>query len=178
MIMDALMFFDGSQSSSGVLSGTTVSSGSTFTSGATTDSANIIDVSQIASSASGLGRDIGATGEAHDLNIICQVLTTFTGSSSTLQIEVQTAPDNGSGSPGSTWTPLALSNAIPLTGLTGGTEIFRVTVPLGVQKFLKLTYIVGTANMTAGQIMSFIAVDRTFLGPSLGYKSGYSNQYL
>lgn len=115
MIMDALMFFDGSISSAGVLSGTSVSSGVTFAVGST-NSTNVIDVSQVASSASGLPRDIGSSGEAHDLNIICQVATAFTGGgNSTLQVQVATAPDNGSGGIGS-YTVLALTaETIPRT---------------------------------------------------------------
>ncbi|MGO9375664.1 MAG: hypothetical protein ACLQBD_26740 [Syntrophobacteraceae bacterium] len=41
-----------------------------------------------------------------------------------------------------------------------------------------MNYVVGTANMTAGAIASFIVIDKTSLGPQMGYQSGYSNQYL
>ncbi|MGO9532942.1 MAG: hypothetical protein ACLP3B_17445 [Syntrophobacteraceae bacterium] len=45
-------------------------------------------------------------------------------------------------------------------------------------KFMQMNYVVGTANMTAGAIASFIVIDKTSLGPQMGYQSGYSNQYL
>src|SRR5271157_3319182 len=97
MIMDLLHMLDGTNSAAGVFTGTTVNSGTTFTVGNQV-SANIIDMSQIASSAKGLGRDI-AVGD--DIELVSLVIVTFTGSSSTMQLQVQYAPDNGSGSPGS-----------------------------------------------------------------------------
>ena len=57
--MDALLLFDGSVNAQGALYGLSVNSGTTFTTGGATDSPNIIDVSQIASSPSGRGRDVG-----------------------------------------------------------------------------------------------------------------------
>jgi hypothetical protein len=174
MIMDNLLLFDGSLGG-GVLSGTSVNSGTTFTVGST-DSANIIDVSQLASSSSGYGRDVGI-GDDPALLIVCMVGTSFAGTGATLQVQLQTAPDNGSGSPGS-WTVLEQTAALAVSTLTAGTQIFQVPMPIGVQKFLKLTYVVGTANMTAGSIISAIALDRAALGPLMGYRSGYSNQYV
>jgi hypothetical protein len=182
MIMDNLLLLDGSVSATGAFSGTSVNSGSTFTVGSTS-SANILDVGQLASSASGYGRDIGI---GDDLELVCMVTTAFTGSSSTLQVQLQYAPDNGSGSPG-TFVTVAQSIAYALTALTAGAELLRIKVPpmtpnaatgSALPKFIQMNYVVGTANMTAGAIASFIVVDRTALGPGLGYRSGYSNQYL
>ncbi len=182
MIMDNLLLLDGSVSSAGVFSGTAVNSGTTFTAGSTS-SANILDVSQLASSAGGYGRDIGI---GDDLELVCMVTTAFTGSSSTLQVQLQYAPDNGSGSPG-TFVTVAQSIAYALTALTAGAELLRIKVPpmtpnpaigSALPKFIQMNYVVGVANMTQGAIASFIVVDRTALGPGLGYRSGYSNQYL
>ncbi len=177
MIMDALLLFDGAVSSGGSLAGTAVNSGTTFVVG-TQDCANIIDLSQIAGSASGNGRDVGI-GNDPALLIYCGVNTTFTsGGNATMQVEIQTAPDNGSGAPGS-WTVLDLGTPlVPVASLVAGYEIFRTPMPLGVQKFLKLSYIIGTANMTAGAIIAGIVLDRAALGPLMGYKSGFSNQYI
>src|SRR5208337_3173599 len=96
MIMDGLLLLDGAVSSAGIFSGTAVNSGTTFTTGST-QSANILDVSQLASSAKGYGRDIGV---GDDLELVVMVTTNFTGSSSTLQVQLQYAPDGGSGTPG------------------------------------------------------------------------------
>jgi len=181
MIMDGLSLLDGAVSSAGAFSGTAVSSGSTFTVGSTS-SANILDTSQLASSASGYGRDIGI---GDDLELVVMVTTAFTGSSSTLQVQLQYAPDS-SGSPGS-FVTVAQSIAYALTALTAGTELLRIKVPpmtpsaatgSALPKFIQMNYVVGTANMTAGAIAAFIVIDKTALGPGLGYRSGYSNQYL
>ncbi len=183
MIMDALLLLDGSVSAAGVLSGTAVNSGTTFTSSAATSSANIIDTSQLASSAKGYGRDLGP---GDDLSLVVMVQTTFAGSSSTLQIALQYAPDNGSGSPG-TFVTMVQSAAYTLTQLTAGSELLRIQLPpvspqgpggSFIPKFIQLSYTVGTANMTAGAIVAAILIDREALGPYLGYQSGYSNQYL
>ncbi|MFZ0931246.1 MAG: Bbp16 family capsid cement protein [Syntrophobacteraceae bacterium] len=182
MIMDGLLLLDGSVSSAGAFSGTAVSSGSTFTTGSTS-SANILDVSQLASSAKGYGRDIGI---GEELELVVMVTTLFTGSSSTLQVQLQYAPDGGSGTPGS-FVTVAQSIAYALTALTAGTELLRIKLPpmtpsaatgSAMPKFIQMNYVVGTANMTAGAIAAFIVLDKTALGPGLGYQSGYSNQYL
>ncbi len=175
MIMDALLLFDGSVGANGALTGTAVNSGTTFTSAAATDSANIIDVSQIAGSAKGLARDVGV-GDDPDLQIAIEILTAFAGVGASMQIELQTAPDNGSGVPGS-WSVLNMSPVIAVANLGAGQINYLDIVP-GVQKFLKLTYLVTGANMTAGAIVSSIVLDRELLGPQLGYPSGYSNQYV
>lgn len=175
MIMDALLMFDGSVNAEGALVGTSVNSGATFTTSAGTDSANIIDVSQIASSASGNGRDVGI-GDAPELQIAIEVMIAFAGSGASMQIELQTAPDSGSGTPG-TWSVINLTPVIPVANLTVGQVAYLGIVP-GVQKYLKLTYVVTGANMTQGSIVAGIVLDRELLGPNLGYPSGYSNQYV
>ncbi len=176
MIMDALLLFDGSVSAGGVLSGTSVNSGISFTTSANTDSANTIDVSQVAASASGKGRDIGV-GDAPELQIAVMVMTSFAGSGANLQVLLQTAPDNGAGAPGS-WSIIQESPVIGVAALVAGYKINAFKIPPGVQKFLKLTYVVTGANMTAGAIAAGIVLDNSHLGPNLGYPSGYSNQYV
>jgi hypothetical protein len=173
--MDSLLMFDGGLSAQGVFSGTSVVSGTSFTSAAATDSANIIDVSQIAGSAKGLGRDIGI-GDDPELKIAIEVMTAFAGVGASMQIELQTAPDNGSGSPGA-WSVINMTPVIPVASLVPG-QINTLEIVPGVQKFLKLTYVVTGANMTAGAIAAGIVLGRGNLGPNLGYPSGYSNQYV
>ena len=175
MIMDALLLFDGSVNAQGMLTGTSVNSGTSFTAGFATDSQNIIDVSQIASSASGRGRDVGI-GDQADLQIAIEIMTSFAGAGASMQIELQTAPDNGSGAPG-TWSVINMTPVIPIANLVAGQIAYLDIVP-GVQKFLKLTYMVTGANMTAGAIVSAIVLDRELLGANLGYPAGYSNLYV
>ncbi len=175
MIMDALLMFDGSVNAEGALVGTTVNSGVTFTSGTGTDSANTIDVSQIASSASGRGRDVGI-GDNPDLQIAIEIVGAFAGTGASMQIELQTAPDSGSGTPGA-WSVINMTPVIPVVNLGGGQITYLDIVP-GVQKYLKLTYLVTGANMTQGAIVAGIVLDRQLPGPGSGYPSGYSNQYI
>ena len=77
MIMDNVLTFDGTFGASGI-TGSSVNSGTTFVANMETDTANILDMSQIASSASGLGRDIGV-GDDPALEIFSAIQTAFTG---------------------------------------------------------------------------------------------------
>ena len=153
MIMDSLLIFDGSMSAGGAASGTSVNSGTTFVVG-NQDSANIIDTSNIAANANAQGRDVGI-GDDPALLIECLIMASFAGTGASMAVQLQTAPDNGSGAPGS-WTVLEQTPAIAVASLTAGAELFKAPIPIGVQKFLKLTYVVSGANMTAGQIFSTI----------------------
>jgi hypothetical protein len=177
--MDNLNLFDGSVSA-GVLTGTLYSAWTNMP--GNNVSANAIDLSQLAVNAKGYGRDIGV---GDGLVLIVGVLTTYsTGSSPTLQINFQAAPDNGSGAPGS-FTTIVSSPVYTAAQLLAGTELLRMDVPLlspsnlgMVPKFLQLQYVVGTAAFTTGAIYAAITRDRTALGPYMGYQSGYSNQYI
>jgi hypothetical protein len=174
--MDGILLFDGSVSSStGLITPTSVNSGVTFAVG-TTDSANIIDVSQIAGSASGYGRDVGI-GDDPALEIFVGISTAFTSSNAaTMAVSLQTAPDN-SGTPGS-YTNLVTTPALPVASLVAGLEIFKIKMPAGIKKFIKLVYTVAAYNMITGGIIAGIVLDRSALGPLMGYQSGYSNTYL
>ena len=189
MIMDGLLLLDGSVSAAGVFSGTAVNSGTTFVSGGNgTTSFNILDVSQLAASASGYGRDIGV---GDDLELVVMATVSFTGGgSSTLTVNLQYAPDNN-GSPGSFVTQISsvaytiTQLTLPATGM--GVELMRTKLPpfapspamgSALPKYIQMLYTIGSANMTAGAIAAFIVIDKTALGPGLGYRSGYSNQYL
>lgn len=186
--MDGLLILDGTVSATGVFSGTSVNSGTTFVSGGGgTTSYNIIDVSQLGASAKGYGRDLGI---GEPLELVVMATVSFTGSSSTLTVNLQYAPDNN-GVPGS-WVTVASSVAFTLTQLTlpatgMGVELMRIKLPpmtpspatgSAMVKYIQMLYQVSAANMTAGAIAAFIVLDKTALGPGLGYQSGYSNLYL
>ncbi len=176
--------FDGSQSATGVLTGTVINTAWANPPTTTTYySANILDVSQVASSASGYGRDIGV---GDDLWLVVSATVAVCGSAntSTLQIALQAAPDS-SGSPGNYVTlassPVyAATNGSPYTILAAGQEALRITIPLvdpstTIPKFYRLAYtIAGAALATGGTgaIFATIVLDREALGPGLGYRSG------
>src|SRR5437879_604590 len=106
-----------------------------------TASTNIIDL--------GIARDIGGA-VAEQLMLLCQVATAFTsGGSATLQVQFQTAPDNGSGAPGA-WSTLAQSDVIPVASLVQSYKFLPVDVPGGSLRFIRLNYVIATAVMTGG----------------------------
>jgi len=185
MIMDALLLFDGSVSSGGTLSGAAITTAwANPATPATYNSTNTIDTSQLASSASGYGRDIGI---GDDLLLVVEATVAITGSAnSTLQIAIAGAPDNGSGSPG-TFTVISQSPAyaVGTAGIAAGTELLRTPIPVSqasaTPKFYQVQYTVGTANISAGSVLSAIVIDREALGPMMGYRSGIpssSYQYM
>ncbi|MGC9966400.1 MAG: Bbp16 family capsid cement protein [Syntrophobacteraceae bacterium] len=177
MIMDNLLLLDGSVSAAGVLSGTLYSAWTVGGGVGDQPSANVIDVSQLASSASGYGRDVGI-GDDPALLLVVQVATTFsTGSSPTLQVRLQTAPDSGTGTIGA-YVDLVTTPVLAASALTAGTELLKIPLPVGIQKFIRVLYTVGTAAFTAGAVIASIVLDREALGPQLGYRSGYSNTYI
>lgn len=117
--------------------------GDTPTTVGSTASTNIVDL--------GVARDIGGAAINH-LMLLCQVMTAFTsGGGATLQVQWQTAPDNGSGSPGS-WVTLAQSDAVALGSLVPGYQFLPGPLTGPTQRFVRLNYVIGTAAMTGGAI--------------------------
>ena len=126
-----------------------------------TVSANIIDL--------GIARDIGGA-VTDQLMLLCQVATAFTsGGSATLQVQFQTAPDNGSGLPGA-WSTLAQSDAIPVASLVQGYKFLPGEVPGGTLRFIRLNYVIATAVMTGGVL-------KASLVPSLDLQPAYARAY-
>lgn len=126
----------------------------------TQQSTNVIDLLN--------ARDLGI-GDDPALELLIQIVTAF-ASGTSLETQLQGAPDNGSGSPG-TYTTMWTSGALAEAGLTAGRQIGNVTVPRillplpdrpGLQalpRFLRLQYVtVGTH--TAGAIYGAIILDR------------------
>lgn len=167
------MIIDGSQLFSGSSNGSTAA----ITSGQYTDAptsgtqiaSNIIDygvVSGLPTSASGGGaRDMGI-GDNPALKLSAFVTTTFAGGTS-LQLQLQGAPDNGSGSAGSyytLWTGFAIVEAQLLAGAVISNidfprEMLFAGNPGGPIRFLKLNYI-SAGTHTAGLVEAYIALDQ------------------
>jgi hypothetical protein len=125
-------------------------------------STNIIDL--------GVARDIGGA-VTDQLMFLCEVVAAFTsGGSATLQVQFQTAPDNGSGAPGA-WAILSQSDAIPVAALVQGYKFLPGELPGGTQRFVRLNYVVGTAAMTAGTL-------KAALVPSLDVQPVYPRAYV
>lgn len=154
MILDALLQFDNAVSLA-------IAAG-------TQNSTNVIDLgitSGIPTSANGGGaRDIGI-GDDPAMKLLVQVTTTFTsGSAGTLSVGLQGAIDNGAGAPAafSTWWT---SPVYALATLKAGGRLLDMDMPrppdgIAIPRFLRLLYTVGTATMTAGNVSSYIVLDR------------------
>ena len=126
----------------------------------TQQSTNVIDLVN--------ARDLGI-GDDPAIKLLVQIMTTFTGGTS-LEVQLQGAPDNGSGSPG-TYTTMWDSTAILEADLLQGRYISNVDLPRiwlpsplqpGKQvlpRFLRLQWIsVGTHG--AGALFGALVLDR------------------
>lgn len=161
MILDALLQFDNTVSLA-IAAGTQAST-------------NVIDLgitSGIPSSANGGGaRDIGI-GDKPAMKLLVIVTTTFTsGGAGTLSVTLQGAVDNGFGAPAafSSWWA---SPAYALAALNAGSQLFNMDMPrppdgIAIPRYLRLLYTVATATMTAGNVSSYLVLDR----PDLPYQS-------
>lgn len=114
--------------------------------------------------AGGGARDIGI-GDDPAMKILCQISTTVTsGGAATLQVALQGAPDNGSGGEGAfvTWWT---SPVYALATLIQGARLFDMDMPrppaaIALPRFLRLTYAIAGATTTAGNISSYLVIDR------------------
>ncbi|MGH7240172.1 MAG: hypothetical protein ACREHG_08955 [Candidatus Saccharimonadales bacterium] len=162
MILDGLLTFTGTSNGA---TGTIANGAQTDapTTG-TQDASNIIDLGVVGLPpfASGGGaRDIGV-GDAPSLKLSAIVTTAF-ASGTSLQIELQGAPDNGSGAPGG-YTAMFLGPTLAEVNLIQGAQLANADVPRVifeqvVPRFLKMTFIsVGTH--TTGAVEAQIVIDR------------------
>jgi hypothetical protein len=130
-----------------------------------TPSTNIIDL--------GIARDIGDAVTDRNLFLLCEVVTAFaSGGGATLQVQLQSAPDNGSGLPG-TWATIEQSDAIPVASLVQGYKFLPggMVSPATPGRFLRLNYVIGTAAMTAGAITGALV-------PAIDQQPAYARGYV
>ena len=151
-IMDALLVFDPNPTA------ITASAAST----------NVID--WLSSRDMGVGDMTGGTPK-----ILCQIVAAFAGGTS-LQVQYQTAVDNGSGAPG-TWYTAAQSDVIPLAELVLGARLLEIDLPrtraqYGLPRFSRLNYVV-VGTMTGGAVNSAIVLTDQAAPRKNGYLGGY-----
>lgn len=90
-------------------------------------------------------------GIGEDVTLYSKVDTTFTsGGAATMQVVLQTSADNA------TWVDAAIGPVIALAGMTAGTVVYNQILPIGLRRYLRVAYRVGTAVYTAGNISSFL----------------------
>ena len=177
MIRDALLQFcgTGNGASGGITSGQWTDSPTTGTQIAS----NILDLgvtSGVPTSANGGGaRDLGVGDDPSlKLSAICTVAFT---SGTSLQLELDGAPDNGSGAPGA-YTVMWTSPAIAEAALIIGAQLANIDVPRAIweqvlPRFLRLRFISVGTHVT-GNITGEIVLDRMdqIIGAT-GAMSGY-----
>lgn len=150
----------------------------------TAASTNIIDLhgsGMIPAAAAGVGRDMGigsSSGATPKLMVVVQQTFTAAGAA-TLNVQVQGAPDNGSGSPGS-YVTYAETGAIAKGSLVVGNRIFDIDLPrvlvtpvtpANVPRFIRLNYVVATGPMTAGTVYAALILGRD---DQMTYQSGFT----
>lgn len=110
-------------------------------------STDVIDLGPI----DGTRRDIGV---GYPLELFVNVNTTAAAAgAATVNIQLQTSPDN------STWTTLTSTGDLALSALTSGKRVMSQKVPQGVQRYLRVNYVVGTGPLTAGAFTAGINLD-------------------
>jgi hypothetical protein len=129
------------------------SSAQAVTSTGDTASTNVVDVGTT---------DAGA-GEELFLFITTTEAVTSAGAA-TVQFGLQTSTDN------STFNDAVLSAAIAKASLTAGATI-KLRLPVGLSRYNRVVYRVGTAALTAGKFSAYIAKD---VPVQAAYASGYT----
>lgn len=157
MILDALLQFDAANNLAQVVG--------------TYNSTNIIDLGNLGlptSSTTVLGvgqaRDIGI-GDDPAMKLLVLVTTAFTsGGAGTLAVNFQGAVDTAAGNPAA-YSTYYTTPTYALATLVAGARLMDMDVPrppagIAVPRFLRLTYVIGTATMTAGTVEALIVLDR------------------
>jgi hypothetical protein len=168
MIIDGSLLFTGT--SNGATGGitSTANQDSVAQVAGTYVCSNIVDlgvISGVPTSASGGGaRDLGIGDDPMPKLLIVVPVALTSGGSATVQVELDGAPDSGTGTPGS-YTIMWQSQAIGYATLTAGAQIANIDLPRPVPgqplpRFLRLRFIVATATVTAGTIEAAIVIDR------------------
>lgn len=129
---------------------------------ATAVSTNVIDLGPLGGN--NTVRDIG---QGEPVQLTVRVGSTAMAGGTSIQAVLETSLSEGSG-----YTTLLAGPVVPLASLTAGAKIFEGPVPTGVQRYLRMNYVVvgpftGSSNVNAGLV-------ETLQNPSNQFGSGYS----
>lgn len=124
---------------------TKYSSAQAVTATGDTASTNVYDAGAAASS------DIGLNDELW-LNVVCNTTAT-SGGAATVQAVLQDSADNSS------WADVIAGPALPVASVTQGAVMLQLCPPLGLRRYTRIVYRVGTAALTAGKFDAFMSMD-------------------
>jgi hypothetical protein len=125
---------------------------------AATASTNVIDMG------AGSMRRFGGAGVMEPLVLFAQVTTAFTsGGAATMSITVQQDNDEAFGSP----LTVGVTDAIPVASLVAGYEFESISLAKITERYVRCTYTIATAVMTAGRITTAI-VPASFVQRGVG----------
>ena len=110
-----------------------------------TVSTNIYDSGSIHSA------DIGLNDELW-INAVCSEKVT-SGGAATVQAVLQTSDDS------TTWVDALAGQTIPVAQLDTGTALLQAKVPVGLKRYTRIAWRVGTAALTAGTFSAFFSKD-------------------
>lgn len=111
-----------------------------FTATGDTVSTNIYDTGQTADE-----------GVGHESYLIVKTVAAVTsGGAATVAAVLQTSADN------STWVDALVGPAQALAAMGANSEILKTRLPIGLRRYLRVAYRVGTAVLTAGTFDAFI----------------------
>ena len=98
---------------------------------------------------------LGDSGRSEDLAIFCRVSQVFNNLTS-LGIKLQTATDAAFTTP----VDLPVQTTDLLASLTANSEHFKVEIPQGAQRYLRMYYTVNGTAPTTGMICAYIISER------------------
>ncbi len=103
-------------------------------------------------SGSAAAADIGMTEE---LWLNCQVggTTVTSAGAATVQPVLQTSLD------GTTWTDAMAGPVVALASLVANAMLWQALLPVGLNRYLRVDWRVGTAALTAGTFTAFVSLD-------------------
>lgn len=110
----------------------------------TTASTNVIDTGTT-------NRRIG-DGQPLVVETICTTTAT-SGGSNTTQVVLQDSADNSS------FSTIVSGPAVAVASIVQGFRFVKLQVPQGARRYLRVAYVIATADLTAGNFTSFLTVD-------------------
>jgi hypothetical protein len=115
----------------------------------------------------GAAADVGIGEEMYIVARLGAAVTS--GGAATVQVVLQTDDNVGFATP----QEFPLTGALALAALTANTEIAKQRLPIGLERYIRVVYRIGTAATTAGTVDAFLVKDVQANKP---YTSGFSVQ--